>query len=480
MNKDCFAASLVNELPKPISFFLFITLFFIFSPSAALSNLITEPVFNCNNTGSQHQPPPLFESIAVRPFALSNDENFLYVVNTPERCLEIYSIDEKGNLSLASSVRVGLEPVAVAERKPGELWVVNHLSDNISIIDLRGRPHIKQIVQVGDAPWDIVFANKTSAKTNKKERAFISASFRGQHHPEFDSSFLRANRMPSREKKGKGELIGRADLWVFDVDPATGEISRAGNINLATDSVRSLSHTVDGNKVFALAFKSGNRTAVAPVGRVKELIGARWSTDGMDVVESRIMIQQQGDRWVDVEGRDWSQRMNVNVVDNDFFVISAVALLDKGTAEKPEFNRKAILDSVKGLGTILYNGVSSAGGEHIYIVGTDARNLIPNENNLNANFVSNNLYRLSFGEKKSVSTESFDQFSGVIEGTGSALPMAMALDEKRNRLFVGFMGGNQIAEFKLDSRGKLLKPVNVIVQRDSKDLNALGGGVIAL
>jgi hypothetical protein len=38
----------------------------------------------------------------------------LYVVNAPANCLEIYAI-ENDTLRLASSVSVGLEPVAVAE-----------------------------------------------------------------------------------------------------------------------------------------------------------------------------------------------------------------------------------------------------------------------------------------------------------------------------------------------------------------------------
>ena len=31
---------------------------------------------------------------------------------------------------------VGLEPVAVAVRSPTEVWVVNHLSDSVSVVTL--------------------------------------------------------------------------------------------------------------------------------------------------------------------------------------------------------------------------------------------------------------------------------------------------------------------------------------------------------
>ena len=40
----------------------------------------------------------------------------------------------------SASVPVGLEPVAVAARTDGEVWVVNHLSDSVSIVDVAPTP----------------------------------------------------------------------------------------------------------------------------------------------------------------------------------------------------------------------------------------------------------------------------------------------------------------------------------------------------
>ena len=51
--------------------------------------------------------------------------------------LEVFDISADG-ISFATSVSVGLEPVAVAARTNSEIWVVNHLSDSISIVDLSG------------------------------------------------------------------------------------------------------------------------------------------------------------------------------------------------------------------------------------------------------------------------------------------------------------------------------------------------------
>ena len=79
-----------------------------------------------------------FESGQVRPVALSPDGNQLFAVNTPDNTLEIFDIDGGGSLSHAGSVQVGMEPVAVAARSNTEVWVVNFLSDSVSVVDRTG------------------------------------------------------------------------------------------------------------------------------------------------------------------------------------------------------------------------------------------------------------------------------------------------------------------------------------------------------
>src|SRR5215510_3001326 len=79
-----------------------------------------------------------FESGHVRPLAMSPDGTRLFAVNTPDNRLEIYTVGV-GSLTLAAEVPVGLEPVAIATRTNGlgrtEAWVVNLLSDSVSIVE---------------------------------------------------------------------------------------------------------------------------------------------------------------------------------------------------------------------------------------------------------------------------------------------------------------------------------------------------------
>src|SRR5262245_53005092 len=139
----------------------------------------------------------LFESGQVRPLALSSNGRWLYAVNTPDNRLEVLQVRASG-LSLVGSVPVGLEPVAVAARSANEVWVVNHLSDSVSVVDVGDptRPRVTRTLLVGDEPSDVLFAGPDG------RRAFITAAHRGQSLP-FDPRLMDAG-------------VGRADVWVFD------------------------------------------------------------------------------------------------------------------------------------------------------------------------------------------------------------------------------------------------------------------------
>src|SRR5512132_4053102 len=140
-----------------------------------------------------------FETVAVRPMALSASGTELYAVNTPDNQLEILNVGA-GGVSRKASVPVGLEPVALAVR-PGtsEVWVVNHLSDSVSIVDVgTSPPRVVRTLLVGDEPRDIVFAGTGG------NRAFITAAHRGQNTG-VDPQLTTAG-------------VGRADVWVFDAN----------------------------------------------------------------------------------------------------------------------------------------------------------------------------------------------------------------------------------------------------------------------
>ena len=125
----------------------------------------------------------LFESGPVRPVAMSPDGNRVFVTNTPDGYLEIFDVSA-GFAAKEASVPVGLEPVAVAARNDSEVWVVNHVSDSISVVDVSAvPPRVVRTLLVGDEPRDIVFGGAG------RNRAFITTAHRGQNTPWPDGDY---------------------------------------------------------------------------------------------------------------------------------------------------------------------------------------------------------------------------------------------------------------------------------------------------
>src|SRR6185369_6340238 len=90
---------------------------------------------------------------------------------------------------------------AVAARTDHEVWVVNHLSYSVSVINFSRDGRAGRVVRtllVGDEPRDIVFGGPDH------RRAFITTAHRGQNIP-YDPQLTTAG-------------IGRHDVWVFDAN----------------------------------------------------------------------------------------------------------------------------------------------------------------------------------------------------------------------------------------------------------------------
>ena len=282
-----------------------------------------------------------FESGPVRPGAMSPDGTRLFVVNTPDNTLEIFNIGP-GGLSHGASVAVGMEPVAVAARTNDEIWVVNHLSDSVSVVDASGpQPFVERTLLVGDEPRDIVVAGTGNS------RVFISTAHRGQHrtHSSIAGVFSPSN--PADPQLTTAE-VDRADLWVFDaLDP--GDTIGGTPIEILTffaDTPRALA--TDGTTVYIAPFFSGNQTAVvneifvpdgfdsagpangAPGG----VPGPSTNVFGDPAPETGVIVRFENGTWKDSLDRTWNGTFPFNqgfeVPDNDVFAVNANTLV-KGT-----------------------------------------------------------------------------------------------------------------------------------------------------
>ncbi len=299
----------------------------------------------------------LFESGHVRPLALSPNRSKLFAVNTPDNRLEVYAVSNQG-LTHLTSVAVGLEPVAVAVRHEQEVWVVNHLSDSVSIVSVAGNTaHVTRTLLVGDEPRDIVFAGPT------RSRAFITTAHRGQNAP-----FA-----PQLTTPG----VGRADVWVFN---ATNLGTSLGGtpltiINLFSDVPRALAASPDGSTVYAAAFVSGNRTAIVPLGQIPdtgEMEGGiplpNVNHAGVPEPDMSLIVTFNGQHWVDETGRAWDDHIRFNLPDKDVFVINA-------SAPTPALFPGAA-GAFRGVGTVLFNMIVNPQNGKVYVTNTEARNAV--------------------------------------------------------------------------------------------------------
>jgi DNA-binding beta-propeller fold protein YncE len=322
--------------------------------------------------GAARTPAPtsnytLFESGQVRPLALSPNGRLLFACNTPDNRLEVLRVSRHG-LRPLGSIPVGLEPVAVAARSDREAWVVNHLSDSVSIVRLRDdldggeggddldlgsfprKPApgwVARTLLVGDEPRDVVFAG------SRHPRAFITTAHRGQNAG-FDPGLLTPG-------------LGRADVWVFDAEQPGGGLGGEPltRITLFCDTPRALAATPDGSRVYAAGFLTGNRTTSITEGAVTPNGGTpppQVNHAGVPQAPTGLIVKFNGSHWVDELGRVWDSQVKFSLPDKDVFAIDADANPPVATA------------SFSGVGTVLFNMVVNPVNGRVYVSNTDAHN----------------------------------------------------------------------------------------------------------
>lgn len=380
-----------------------------------------------NSSASAGQSFVNFETPHVSPLTLSADGTRLYAVNTPDNRVEVFDLTS-GTPVWISSIDVGLEPVSVRERVTGEVWVANHLSDTVAIVNV-STGHVVNSLKTADEPTDVVFANN---------RAFISCSQANQ-------------------------------VYVYNL----ANLSQAPTVlTIQGEEPRALSVSPDGTKVVVAIFESGNHTSVVEDEAVDNLSGPYGGDipppndgNGFDpplnpnlpqAPRTSMIVKKDlttGD-WLDDNGGDWSQFITWDLHDHDLAVINTSTLAVSYATALMNLNMHV---------TVRPDGQA-------VVVGTEATNVIRFEPNLTGRFVRSMMATVNLSTLSKTITDLNPHLASAYANDIGNVPMnervqsvadprGVAWSADGTRGYVSGLGSNNV--IVIDPAGNRLGRINV-------------------
>ena len=310
-----------------------------------------------------------WETPHVSPMALDTAGQRLFVCNTPDGRLEVFDVSGVAPVHLYD-VPVGVDPVSVRQRTANEVWVVNSISDSISVVDL-ARGAVVRTILTDDEPADVVFAGSPV-------RAFVTCA--------------------------QPNLV-----QVFDPAAPTAPLAE---IPILGEEPRAMAVSADGQTVYAAVFESGNGSTVLGGGldgsatlalpNVVSNVNGPYGgqnpppNDGSNFVPAMrpgnpappavglIVKKNPAGQWMDDNGGDWTNFVSGpqasqsgrpagwDVTDHDVAVIDTATLGVTYADRLMNINMALAVHPISG---------------DITVVGTDATNEIRFEPNLNGVFL---------------------------------------------------------------------------------------------
>ena len=361
---------------------------------------------------------PTFVSPHASPIRVVG--NLVFVVNTPADTVDVINVKTR---QIETRINVGVDPVSLAVRPDNkEVWVSNHVSDSVSVIDSdSSSPTFLQVIDTiqefdmetratrFDEPVGIAFANNT--------KAYVALS---------------------------------SENKIAIIDVATRTVT--GRLNITAQDPREI--IVRNNRLYVIPFESNNKT---------QLSGGTGDLDG-DLVTFNAYEHAIANNNVLSLGAVVDIVKHPKVPDRDLFVFDT------------ETDR--LVETVNTLGTLLY-GLTVDSKGRVYVAQTDARNevngragtkkhgLVELENRAFLNRITSVLPRTNAKSKK-LKYEAEVDFIDLEPlppehpdpDAALATPFAIEVSDDDSTLFVSAAGSDQF--FTVDAKsGEVLGRVKV-------------------
>ena len=295
---------------------------------------------------------PSFLSPHASPIVVHGDR--VFVVNTPSDTVDVISAKTG---KIGARIDVGIDPVSVAVRPDGrELWVANHVSDSVSVIDIDpASPTNLQVVATVqefdeqtkatrfDEPVGIAFASN--------EKAYVALSSENRIAVVDVATRKVSKRLKITAQDPRAIKVRNGRLYVipFESNNKT-QLSGGYRIDGELVTFNAHEHSVANNNVLSL----GHVTDIVKHPRVpdRDLYVFDTKTDklvrtvdtlgtllyGLTVDSKGRVFIAQTDARNDVNGRSGTKKHGLAEMENRAFLNQITSVRFKGDdAEKPEF-----------------------------------------------------------------------------------------------------------------------------------------------
>ncbi len=343
------------------------------------------------------------ESPQVNPIVVSRDGRRIYACNTANDTLSVF---DTGTRTLQAEIPVGLQPVSVAVRPDDAvLYVSNHLSDTISVVDPTLGiiiTTIQDVVPVGDP-------------NNPDPQAGISR-FGEPAQVAFNAAGTRA--FVALSEMNQVAIIDAQAHTILSRIDLNGSLSLPSGEKVILEDPRALTILANGRFLAVAAFESGNRSETQFPPFVPALIPSDCNSADQDLLKGFLaQLSFKGDILT-----------NPSIPDRDVVVIDTVT-------SQP----LAILNDA---GTLLYGLASRPNTFTFFLTHTDARNTLNGATALGKRPWLNRMSRVVYNAlpKTFTTTGVFDldaPESGVPDpNQPAAVPYGIALAADGNTAYV--------------------------------------------